>query len=253
MALWRTGGVRWLVASTAAGLGLHKQHVRIVATLMVPRRIEDFNQMIGRAGRDGEPALCISIYDDRLLQLSAPLVKLTKGSGAIGRFRQMVAMLSRESPSLEEKVARSSCRRAEMLSLLGLRSSAAIALRIPREKCCDACASSFEPASHSSVDITCKPLDSEQRELLKAIADTTNRNEDVSFSELMNVSSTNRERVRKLFVNCHLEFESRYISVFSQTEGREIHVGRWCVSVSETGFQKNDSLAMRRNVLDTKL
>ncbi|CAE7239063.1 wrn, partial [Symbiodinium pilosum] len=57
------GGGRVMVATVAYGMGVHFPDVRRVYHLGSPWTVEDYWQQIGRAGRDGNPALCEIMSD----------------------------------------------------------------------------------------------------------------------------------------------------------------------------------------------
>ncbi len=59
---WSSGRIKFLIATSAFGLGINKPDVRFVLLLALPPSIFHYAQLIGRAGRDGAPALSSLMY-----------------------------------------------------------------------------------------------------------------------------------------------------------------------------------------------
>jgi single-stranded-DNA-specific exonuclease len=78
-AAFRTGDITAIVATSAFGEGVNIPDVRHVALLHLPFNRVEFNQMCGRAGRDGQPADVHVLFGERdaklnelILESSAP-------------------------------------------------------------------------------------------------------------------------------------------------------------------------------------
>ncbi len=65
MARFMQGAVRTICATNAFGMGVDKENVRLVIHAHVPGSLENYLQEAGRAGRDGEQADCLLLFDEQ--------------------------------------------------------------------------------------------------------------------------------------------------------------------------------------------
>ncbi len=72
---WMSDEVRVLVGTIAFGLGINKPNVRAVIHMSLPKSIEQYYQEAGRAGRDGEPADCLLLWQKQDAALLAHFIK----------------------------------------------------------------------------------------------------------------------------------------------------------------------------------
>jgi ATP-dependent DNA helicase RecQ len=72
---WMSDEVPVLVGTVAFGLGINKAAVRAVIHLSLPKSIEQYYQEAGRGGRDGLPADCVLLWQNRDAGLLAHFIE----------------------------------------------------------------------------------------------------------------------------------------------------------------------------------
>ena len=101
--------VQVMVATIAFGMGIDKSNVRFVIHADLPKNLEGYYQETGRAGRDGDPSLCVLYY----------------GGGDVPKLRHFLDQISdereralavRKLNRMAEFAGRNQCRRRQLLA-----------------------------------------------------------------------------------------------------------------------------------------
>jgi len=175
--LWSADEVRVVVGTVAFGLGINKPGVRKVIHLALPKSIEQYYQEAGRAGRDGNAADCLLLWQKR-------------DQATIGFFISQIGDDQEKERAwqrfheIRDFVDRDVCRQFEICSHFGER---------PKwESCekCDVCAglpdainrASFVEAAQTNIapPQTAVPVNSNLREALRQWRLATAREKQVS-------------------------------------------------------------------------
>ena len=147
-----------MVATSAFGMGIDKPDVRYVVCCGMPLSIESYYQQIGRAGRDGEPADTIMLWDEQDLQTALFMAEAGgEGQNEPQRSRQKGLAFDMRDFCRDEDV----CRRDIILRYFGEKA--------PDDGGCGRCDNCAAPVDGIVRAEDARPLTDDERDLFVSL------------------------------------------------------------------------------------
>lgn len=110
-----------MVATNAFGMGIDKSNVRYVVHYNMPGSLEAYYQEAGRAGRDGEPAECLLLWNDSDIATARFFIEQESGNEALSPEESAVVRASqrRRLAAMTGYCLTTDCLRATILRYFG--------------------------------------------------------------------------------------------------------------------------------------
>lgn len=209
-----------MVATNAFGMGVDKSNVRYVIHHNMPASIEAYYQEAGRAGRDGEPAECLLLWNDGDIGTCRFFIESDSGNDELS-LEETEVVRSMQRRLLEAMCGyclTAGCLRERMLKYFG---EDARPVRDGDARCCSNCDGGFE-----SVDVT-----DLARAIIRCVHELRGRFGKTVVADVLRGSNT--QKMRELRLNEASSYGAAKASVTEIKEVVELLAAEGYLEISE--------------------